>query len=106
MSEKAYAEEARREAKRQIEIADLEFTNAKRIRQNAQNELKKAQLLKDHATKKISAIMLEITCQGCKHKLNASTINLPPSDETSLAVSYMSSATTEGGENEMDHATV
>ncbi|XP_018852511.1 zinc finger protein SHOOT GRAVITROPISM 5-like [Juglans regia] len=96
MTEKAYAEEARREAKRQIEIAELEFTNAKRIRQNAQDELEKAQLLKDQATKKISSIMLEITCQSCKQKFNASTINLPPSDETSLAVSYMSSATTEG----------
>lgn len=96
MTEKAYAEEARREAKRQIEIAELEFTNAKRIRQNAQDELEKAQLLKDQATKKISSIMLEITCQGCKKKFNASTIDLPPSDEISLAVSYMSSATTEG----------
>ncbi|GLT53835.1 hypothetical protein SLA2020_270780 [Shorea laevis] len=59
MSEKAYAEEARREAKRQIEIAEVEFANAKRIRQQAQAERRRRM-------------------------------------KTSLAVSYMSSATTEG----------
>uniref|UniRef100_A0A2N9F2X3 C2H2-type domain-containing protein n=1 Tax=Fagus sylvatica TaxID=28930 RepID=A0A2N9F2X3_FAGSY len=96
MAEKAYAEEARREAKRQIEIAELDFANAKRIRQQAQAELEKAQVLKDQATKKISSTMLQITCQACKQQFHASTTVLAPSDEISLAVSYMSSATTEG----------
>jgi hypothetical protein len=95
MNEKAYAEEARREAKRQIEIAEVEFANAKRIRQQAQAELEKSQLLKEQATKKISSTMLQITCQACKQQFHASTA-VAPSDETSLAVSYMSSATTEG----------
>lgn len=95
MSEKAYAEEARREAKRQIEMAEVEFANAKRIRQQAQAEVEKSQVLKEQATKKISSTMLQITCQACKQQFHASTA-VPPSDETSLAVSYMSSATTEG----------
>ncbi|KAK3222282.1 hypothetical protein Dsin_009307 [Dipteronia sinensis] len=95
MAEKAYAEEARQQAKRQIEMAELEFANAKRIRQQAQAEVEKAQLLKEQATKKISSTIMQITCQACKHQFQAST-SVPPCDETSLAMSYMSSATTEG----------
>ncbi|KAF4397242.1 hypothetical protein G4B88_009088 [Cannabis sativa] len=95
MAEKTYAEEARREAKRLIEMAEMEFTNAKRIRQQAQAELEKAQLLREQATKKISSTILQITCQACKQHFQ--TTPLGPSDETtSLAMSYMSSATTEG----------
>ncbi|KAJ4710172.1 Zinc finger protein SHOOT GRAVITROPISM 5 [Melia azedarach] len=96
MAEKAYAEEARQQAKRQIEMAELEFANAKRIRQKAQAELEKAQVLKEQATKKISATVMQITCQACKQQFQASTSMAPPCDETSLAMSYMSSATTEG----------
>ncbi|MBA0642381.1 hypothetical protein Goklo_026772 [Gossypium klotzschianum] len=95
MAEKAYAEKARQEAKRQIEMAELEFASAKRIRQQAQGELEKAQALKDQATKKISATIMQITCQTCKHQFQTSTA-AGPDDETSLAMSYMSSATTEG----------
>ena len=102
MAEKSYAEEARREAKRQIEIAEMEFTNAKRIRQQAQAELEKAQLLREQATKKISSTILQITCQACKQQFQTTPFAVGPSDETtSLAMSYMSSATTEGeGEGE------
>lgn len=103
MAEKAYAEEARREAKRQIEIAEMEFTNAKRIRQQAHAELEKAQLLREQATKRISSTILQITCQACKQQFQttpsaAAAVQVGgPSDETtSLAMSYMSSATTEG----------
>lgn len=95
ITEKAYAEEARREAKRQIEMAELEFANAKRIRRQAQAELEKSQILKEQATKKISSTMLHITCQACKQQFHA-PVAVVPSDETSVVVSYMSSATTEG----------
>uniref|UniRef100_A0A6N2NJS0 C2H2-type domain-containing protein n=1 Tax=Salix viminalis TaxID=40686 RepID=A0A6N2NJS0_SALVM len=95
MTEKAYAEEARQQAKRQIEMAELEFANAKRIRQQAQAELEKAHLLKEQATKKISSTIMQVTCQVCKQQFQASTASAP-ADETSLAMSYMSSATTEG----------
>lgn len=95
MTEKAYAEEARQQAKRQIEMAELEFANAKRIRQQAQSELEKAQLLKEQATKKLSSTIMQVTCQVCKQQFHASTA-AAPADETSLAMSYMSSATTEG----------
>ncbi|KAG6707974.1 hypothetical protein I3842_06G057600 [Carya illinoinensis] len=95
IAEKAYSEETRREAKRQIELAELEFTNAKTIRQNAQAELEKAQLLKDQATKKVSCTMLQMTCQSCKQKFQASMV-AAPSEESSHAVSYVSLAMTEG----------
>lgn len=98
MAEKAYAEEARQQAKRQIELAELEFANAKRIRQQAQAELEKAQALKEQATKKISSTILQITCHSCKQHFQATTSTVP-ADETSLAASYMSSEIT-GGEAE------
>ncbi|KAK8507936.1 hypothetical protein V6N13_055405 [Hibiscus sabdariffa] len=94
MAEVAYAEKARQEAKRQIEMSELDFASAKRIRQQAQIELEKAQALKDQATKKISATIMHITCQACKHLFQTSTAAVPD-DETSLAISYISSATTE-----------
>lgn len=66
MAEKGYAEEARQQAKRQIEIAEQEFANAKRIRQQAQAELNKALALKRHATRQINSTILQITCHSCK----------------------------------------
>ncbi|XP_050235086.1 zinc finger protein SHOOT GRAVITROPISM 5 [Mercurialis annua] len=96
MSEKAYAEDAREQAKRQLEMAELEFANAKRIRQRAQSEVEKAQVLREQATKKISSTIMQITCQACKQQFQAPAPVVAPADETSLAMSYMSSATTEG----------
>eukprot|EP00257_Ricinus_communis_P017933 XP_015576502.1 protein SHOOT GRAVITROPISM 5 isoform X2 [Ricinus communis] len=92
MAEKAYAEDARQQAKRQLEMAELEFANAKRIRQQAQSELEKAQVLREQATKKISSTMMQITCQACKQQFQAPAPVVAPADETSLAMSYMSSA--------------
>ncbi|KAK7319178.1 hypothetical protein RJT34_03896 [Clitoria ternatea] len=95
MTERAYAEEARREAKQQIEIAELEFQNAKRIRKQAQAELAKAEDLRKQAIRKISNTLMEITCQACKQQFQSSTSGVP-SEETSIVMSYMSSPTTEG----------
>lgn len=96
-------EEARIETKRQIEIAELEFAEAKRIRQHARAELNKAQLFREEASRRISATMMQITCHNCKQHFQApaASVPLPPQphctdESTSLAVSYVSSATTEG----------
>ncbi|CAH8386511.1 unnamed protein product [Eruca vesicaria subsp. sativa] len=92
----------REEAKRQIEIAELEFAEAKRIRQNAKAELYKAQLFKEEASRRISATVMQITCHNCKKHFQVLAASAPPSqppctdESTSLAVSYVSSATTEG----------
>ncbi|GMI75241.1 INDETERMINATE(ID)-DOMAIN 15, SHOOT GRAVITROPISM 5, ARABIDOPSIS THALIANA INDETERMINATE(ID)-DOMAIN 15 [Hibiscus trionum] len=106
MAENTYAEKARLEAKKLIEMAELEFASAKRIRQQAQCELEKAKVLKDQATKKISAAVIQITCQACKHQFQTLTAAVP-ADETSLAMSYMSSTTTEGEVEwrQLDHTT-
>lgn len=101
MAEKAYAEEARKQAKRQIELAEQEFSNAKRIRQQAQAELDKAYALKEHAMKQINSTILQITCHSCKQQFQAR--NHATQDENSLVLSYVSSAiTTDGGEVEND----
>ncbi|GMH14086.1 hypothetical protein Nepgr_015927 [Nepenthes gracilis] len=73
MAEKAYAEEARREAMLQIELAEWEFASAKKTRQQAQVELDKAQALKEQAVKKISSTLLQITCHACKQQFQATT---------------------------------
>ncbi|KAE8719624.1 Protein SHOOT GRAVITROPISM 5 [Hibiscus syriacus] len=95
MAENSFVEKARLEAKKLIQMAELEFVSARRIRQQAQGELDKAQVLKNKATKKISATVIQITCQACKHQFQTSTAAVP-ANETSLAMSYMSSGTTEG----------
>ncbi|KAL4295961.1 hypothetical protein GQ457_12G007810 [Hibiscus cannabinus] len=93
MAEKAYAEEARQQAKRQIELAEHEFGKAKRIRQRAQAESAKAQALKKHAVKEIKSTILEMTCQACKQRFQATP---PPPEEKARVVSYISSAITQG----------
>ncbi|KAE8709645.1 hypothetical protein F3Y22_tig00110328pilonHSYRG00066 [Hibiscus syriacus] len=94
VADKAYATEARRQAKRLVELAEQEFAKAKRLRQQAQAELEKAQALRDHATKQINNSILQITCHACKHQLQE-TSTTP--DENSLVVSYISSAITGTG---------
>nr|ADQ43183.1 SGR5/ATIDD15 [Schrenkiella parvula] len=96
MKEKAYAEEAKREAKRQREMAENEFVNAKKIRQQAQAELERAKLLKEQSMKKISSTIMQVTCQTCKGQFQAVAVSAAAADETSLVVSYMSSANTDG----------
>ncbi|GMJ13359.1 INDETERMINATE(ID)-DOMAIN 15, SHOOT GRAVITROPISM 5, ARABIDOPSIS THALIANA INDETERMINATE(ID)-DOMAIN 15 [Hibiscus trionum] len=95
MAENTYAEKAKLEAKKLIQMAELEFASAKRLMQQAQDELEKAQVLKDQATKKISTTVIQITCQACKHQFQTPAAAVP-ADETSLAMSYMSTVTTEG----------
>ncbi|KAE8707303.1 Protein SHOOT GRAVITROPISM 5 [Hibiscus syriacus] len=94
MAENAYAEKGRKEAKREIEMAEIEFATAKRIKQQARTELESAQMLKDQSTKKMKSTIMQVTCQACKSKFLTS-MAMVPADETSLAMSYMSSATTE-----------
>ncbi|XP_047947112.1 zinc finger protein SHOOT GRAVITROPISM 5-like [Salvia hispanica] len=89
-AEKSYAEEARQMARRQMEAAEHEFANAKRIRQTAQAELQKAQALRDHATKKINASMLEITCHSCRSKFQQALF--AESSSSRVGLDFISSA--------------
>lgn len=74
VAEKAYAEEARKEAKREIELAEQELANARRIRRQAQVELEKAQALKEEAIRQINFTLSQITCHVCKQKFQAKRI--------------------------------
>ncbi|KAI3696165.1 hypothetical protein L1987_79175 [Smallanthus sonchifolius] len=98
MADKAFADDARQQAKRQIQMAEMEFENAKRIRQQAQADLERAKVIRDQATKKIDSTMLEITCYLCRHRFEAGRNNAAgtTADEASIAPSYLSSALTEG----------
>ncbi|KAI6677235.1 hypothetical protein NL676_038031 [Syzygium grande] len=96
VTEKTFAEEARQQAKRQVEIAELELANAKKMRLQAQTELERAQVLREQATKKISSTLMQITCPACKQQFQTTSVIAAACDETSLAISYVSSATTEG----------
>lgn len=101
VAEKAFADEARRKARRQIEEAEQEFANAKRIRQHVQAELDKAQLFKEQANRRINALLLQMTCLACRQHLQTSAA-AAVADRVEVAasrtdvVSYMSSAVTEG----------
>nr|XP_017239702.1 PREDICTED: protein SHOOT GRAVITROPISM 5-like isoform X2 [Daucus carota subsp. sativus] len=100
MAEKALADEARKVGKRQIELAEMELGNAKRIRQAAQAELEKAQIAKEQATNKIRSLMLEITCHACKRDFEAAkprnngttAARIFADDQACFAMSYMPSA--------------
>lgn len=92
MAENDFAEEAIRQAKHQIDLAELEFAKAERIRQQALADLEKARVLKEQFTKKISGTILEITCHACKQKFQALTGTLPTAAKSSSAITYVSSA--------------
>ncbi|KAI7756512.1 hypothetical protein M8C21_014501 [Ambrosia artemisiifolia] len=102
MADTAFAKDARLQAKKQIEIAEMEFENAKRIRQQAQVELERAKVLREQASKKIDFTILEITCYSCRQRYEGSSHNAAAAitaDYASIAPSYMSSALTGGEEN-------
>ncbi|WOK96129.1 hypothetical protein Cni_G04836 [Canna indica] len=102
MAEKALADEARQQARRQLELAEYEFENAKRIRQQAQLELNRAHAIRERAVKQINATLLQVTCYACKQQFRAAK-PVMPSEENSFVVSYMSSVVTEGEEENDDH---
>lgn len=64
--ELALAIEARKKVERNVKMAEEEFSNAKRLRKQAQMELNKAVLMREHALNQIKSMMLEITCHSCQ----------------------------------------
>ncbi|CAD5189030.1 unnamed protein product [Musa acuminata subsp. malaccensis] len=101
MAEKALADEARQQARRQLELAEREFENAKRIRQQAQMELNRAHAIRERAVKQINSTLLQITCFACRQQFRAKPGMA--SEENSFVVSYMSSVVTEGEEENEEH---
>uniref|UniRef100_A0A453KYM3 C2H2-type domain-containing protein n=1 Tax=Aegilops tauschii subsp. strangulata TaxID=200361 RepID=A0A453KYM3_AEGTS len=78
MAEKAAADEARAQAKRQGELAEQELASAKRMRHQAQVELSRAHALREHAVRQVNATLLQITCFSCRQKFRAVRGRPPP----------------------------
>uniref|UniRef100_A0ACD5YEP2 Uncharacterized protein n=1 Tax=Avena sativa TaxID=4498 RepID=A0ACD5YEP2_AVESA len=104
MEEKAAADEARAQAKRQGELAEQELATAKRMRHQAQVELSRAHAIREHAIRQVNATLLQITCFSCRNKFRAVR---PPAAAAAMpsevACSYVSSVLTEGGDAEVDN---
>ncbi|GJN03743.1 hypothetical protein PR202_ga21219 [Eleusine coracana subsp. coracana] len=100
MAEKAAAEEARAQARRQAELAEQELASARRIRQQAQAELGRAHALRDHAVRQVDATMLQVTCYACRGKFRA-TRAADVAMMSSEVASYVSSVVTEGEDDEL-----
>ncbi|RWW02214.1 hypothetical protein GW17_00034704 [Ensete ventricosum] len=101
MAEKALADDARQQARRQLELAEHEIERARRIRQQAQLELNRAHAIREHAVKQISSAVVQITCHACKQQFQQAKPAMA-FEENSFAISYMSSAVTEGEEENDD----
>ncbi|CAH8349863.1 unnamed protein product [Eruca vesicaria subsp. sativa] len=89
------ADEMRQEARRQVEMAEVDFEKAKNIRNEAKAELEKAQVVREEAMKRVNATMLEITCHSCKDMFHLPV--MADESTSSLVTCYGSSAATEGG---------
>lgn len=104
----AYAEHVRRVAKRQLEIADIEFARAKKMREQAHAELDKARFLKDKATREIAEATispLEITCRSCHRQFQPQQQYQSPS--LSGFFSSISNLQAEGGtDDENSHGKI
>lgn len=65
--EKAYAERMRELSRREMELAQNEFSHATILREKAKEELDQAQKLKERSTATATTAM-EITCHSCSQK--------------------------------------
>lgn len=64
--EKAYAERMRELSRREMELAQNEFSHATILREKAKEELDQAQKLKERSTS--TTTTMEITCHSCSQK--------------------------------------
>lgn len=74
MAEKSASDEAREQARQQVEMAEKELAAARRIRQQARDELQKACALRAAAARQINAILLQITCRDCQQRLRSKAV--------------------------------
>ncbi|XP_072963494.1 protein indeterminate-domain 14-like [Typha angustifolia] len=63
--EKAYAERVREMTRRELELAEKEFAQARLLWKKAREEVEKVERMKEMATRRISSNSLEITCHTC-----------------------------------------
>ncbi|KAL8111640.1 uncharacterized protein LOC141667248 [Apium graveolens] len=66
--EKAYVERVRDLTRREMEMAQAEFSRARVLWERAREEVEQAEKLKIKAMRWISPACMEITCQSCRQK--------------------------------------
>ncbi|KAL1812386.1 hypothetical protein ACET3Z_022451 [Daucus carota] len=69
--EKAYAERVRELTRREMELAQSEFSRARQMWERAREEVDKAEKLKERATRRIDPTCMEVTCQACRQKFRS-----------------------------------
>ncbi|KAK4749645.1 hypothetical protein SAY87_027094 [Trapa incisa] len=66
--EKAYAERVRELTRREMELAQSEFSRARNMWERAREEVDKAEKMKERAIRRIDSTCMEITCQSCRQR--------------------------------------
>ena len=66
--EEAYAERVRELARRELELADKEFSRARMVWDRAREDMEKVERMKVAASRRISSACIEITCQACRQR--------------------------------------
>lgn len=69
--ERAYAERVRELTKRELEIAEKEFSRARMIWERAREDMEKVERMKMAASRRVGSSCIEITCQACRQRFQA-----------------------------------
>ncbi|KAK1377336.1 zinc finger protein SHOOT GRAVITROPISM 5 [Heracleum sosnowskyi] len=69
--EKAYVERVRDLTRRELEMAQSEFSRARLMWERAREEVEQAEKLKHKSMRWISPTCMEITCQSCRKKFRS-----------------------------------
>ncbi|KAJ6812729.1 putative protein indeterminate-domain 16 [Iris pallida] len=96
-ADRAAAEEARAQARRQVEMAEMELSHARRLRHHAQAELGRACAVREHSVREVGSVLLQITCQACRSQFPAApgvAANFSV-DSSAASGAYKCSVTTE-----------
>lgn len=66
--EKAYAERVRELTRRELELAEKEFSRARMIWARARDDMEKVERMKAASSRRIGSACIEITCQACQQR--------------------------------------
>lgn len=69
--EKAYVERVRELTRREMDMAQSEFSRARLMWERAREEVEQAEKLKHKAMRWINPTCMEITCQSCRQKFRS-----------------------------------
>ncbi|CAL0330087.1 unnamed protein product [Lupinus luteus] len=66
--EKAYAERVRELTRREMEMAQSEFSRAREMWEMAKEEVERAERMREMATRQVDSTCMEITCHSCRQR--------------------------------------